>query len=183
MGSAILAGGAVGRARETGTVVRVAAAVLGRSTAHLTLYLAPLALFLIILPRVYGFSTLGRILDLFLLAVAFILATSLMGQAVGAWFRRRETAVVLFIATTLPQFFLVGVSWPAEAIPPALRSASRVFPSEAAIDGLVRVGQMGASLGEVRHDWATLWLLAAAYFVLAVLSARHGPPREKARAA
>ena len=115
----------------------------GRGIAHLTLFLAPLGLFLVVLPRVYGFSSLGRPLDLFLFAVPFILATSLMGQSAGAWFRRRETAVVLFVATTLPQFFLVGVSWPAESIPPALRAAGRVFPSEAAIDGLVRVNQMG----------------------------------------
>ncbi len=146
--------------------------VLGRALAHLTIYLAPLALFLVVLPRVYGFSTLGRVGDLALFAVPFLLATSCMGQAAGSFFRHRETAVLAFVATTLPQFFLVGVSWPREMIPPALDLLRRVFPSDSAIDGLVRIGQMGARLAEVRDDWLYLWLLAATYFVLAVAASR-----------
>ena len=51
--------------------------MLGRGIAHLTIYLAPLALYLIVLPRVYGFSALGNPLQLFALASVFILATSL----------------------------------------------------------------------------------------------------------
>ena len=47
----------------------------------------------------------------------FILATSFLGQALGLVFRHRETAVLLVLASSLPQFFLVGVSWPAEALP------------------------------------------------------------------
>jgi ABC-2 type transport system permease protein len=49
-----------------------------------------------------------------------------------------------------------------------------VFPSESAIDGLVRINQMGAALGEVRADWLYLWLLAAIYFSLAVLRRADG---------
>src|SRR5262249_23074180 len=68
--------------------------------------------------------------------------------------------------------FLVGVSWPREMIPPALDRLRRVFPSESAIDGLVRIGQMGAHLAEMRADWLYLWLLAASYFILAVAASR-----------
>lgn len=150
-------------------------AVLGQGIAHLTVYAAPVAFLLVLLPRLYGFSTLGRTLDLMLLAAAFILATSFMGQAAGACFKRRETAVVLFIATSLPQFFLIGVSWPVEAIAPALRALGRIFPSDSAIDGLVRIDQMGATLAEVGHDWAALWILVVVYFGLAALASRFGP--------
>ena len=79
--------------------------------------------------------------------------------------------MLIFVATTLPQFFLVGVSWPREMIPPALDAIRRIFPSESAIDGLVRINQMGASLSEVRADWLYLWLLAAVYFGLALMAA------------
>lgn len=102
----------------------------------------------------------------------FVLATSFMGQAAGSLFKHHETAVLLLIATTLPQFFQVGVSWPREMIPPALEQLRRIFPSESAIDGLVRIGQMGARVGEVRTDWVYLWLLTAVYFVLAVAASR-----------
>jgi ABC-2 type transport system permease protein len=112
----------------------------------------------------------GRLPDLFLFAATFLLATSFMGQAVGAWARHRETVVVLFLATSLPQLFLVGVSWPVEAIPSALRFIGQIFPSERGIDGLVRINQMGASLADVTRDWLGVLALVLVYFVLAVSS-------------
>jgi len=173
MGTAMLggvtfeAGGIEARRRRGGAM-----AVAGQALAHLCLAMPGVALYLIVLPRVYGFSTLGHVLDLFLLAVPFLLSVSLLGQFVGSWFTRRENAVLLFIATSLPLFFLVGVSWPLEAIPGELRAASHVFPSTTAIDGLVRINQMGASLFEVRHDWMTLWALTGIYGFLAILAAK-----------
>jgi ABC-2 type transport system permease protein len=90
--------------------------------------------------------------------------------------------VLVFVATTLSQFFLVGVSWPREMIAPALDQLRRIFPSESAIDGLVRIGQMGTSLSEVRLDWLYLWLLTAIYFVLAVAASRRRAAIEAAYA-
>src|SRR5437879_7515264 len=99
------------------------ASVLGRGIAHLTIYLPALALYFIVLPRFYGFSTLGHPVQLFALASLFTLATSFMGQAAGAWFRQPETPTLIFLGTSLPQLFVPGFSWPREAIPePVLRS-------------------------------------------------------------
>jgi ABC-2 type transport system permease protein len=64
------------------------------------------------------------------------------------------------------------VSWPLEAVPEGLRIFSGIFPSTAGIDGLVRLNQMGATLADVSKDWTHLWLLAAVYAGLTVLSAR-----------
>jgi ABC-2 type transport system permease protein len=147
------------------------ASVLGRGVAHLSIYLPALALYFIVLPRLYGFSTLGQPLQVFALASIFVLATSFMGQAAGAWFTRPETPTLVFLATSLPQFFLAGFSWPREAIPRPVLAAGYVFPADFAIDGLVRIDQLGASLSEVVHDWRGLWLLAIVYFLLAVMSA------------
>jgi ABC-2 type transport system permease protein len=147
------------------------AVVLGRGIAHVTIYLPAVALYLIVLPRIYGFSTLGRVPELFALATVFLLATSFMGQAVGAWFTRPENATILLLATSLPQFFTAGFAWPREAIPDAALALGRIFPADSAIDGLVRINQLGAGIWEVAHDWLTLWCLALAYFALAVISA------------
>jgi ABC-2 type transport system permease protein len=147
------------------------AGVLGRGIAHLTIYLPALALYLIVLPRIYGFSTLGHLPQLFALATVFLLATSFMGQAIGAWFTRPENATLLLLATSLPQFFTAGFAWPREALPDAAIALGRIFPADSAIDGLVRINQLGASIWEVAHDWFGLWYLALAYFVLAVISA------------
>jgi ABC-2 type transport system permease protein len=155
-------------AQESGNAL---ATVAGRGIAHLTIFLPALALYFIVLPRIYGFSTLGNPLQAFALASAFVLATSFMAQAAGAWFKRPETPILIFLATSLPQFFLTGVSWPREALPAPLFAAGRIFPSELAIDGLVRIDQLGANLWELAHDWRGLWLLAFVYFALAALSA------------
>jgi ABC-2 type transport system permease protein len=147
------------------------ATVLGRGIAHLTIFLPSLALYFIVLPRLYGFSALGHLPQLFALASVFILATSFMGQAVGSWFKHPETPTLIFLGTSLPQLFLTGFSWPREAIPEQVRAAGYIFPSDFAIDGLVRIDQLGASLWEVARDWRGLWILAAVYFTLAVMSA------------
>jgi ABC-2 type transport system permease protein len=144
--------------------------VLGRGIAHLTIYLPALALYFIVLPRFYGFSTLGQPLQLFALVSLFVLATSFMGQAAGAWFRYPETPTLIFLGISLPQFFLAGFSWPREAIPSEVQPVGYIFPSNFAIDGIVRIDQLGASLWEVARDWRGLWYLAVIYFALAVLS-------------
>jgi ABC-2 type transport system permease protein len=173
MGTASLGGVAFergGRAarRRRGSIV----GMFGQALAHLCLAAPGLALYLIILSRVYGFSTLGSPFELLLMAIPFVLAVSFLGQFVASGFKRRETAVLLFIATGLPLFFLVGVSWPLERIPDNLRLASRIFPSTSAIDGLVRINQMGASLHDVSRVWLTLWGLACAYALLTFLATR-----------
>jgi ABC-2 type transport system permease protein len=147
------------------------ATVLGRGVAHLTIYLPALALYFIVLPRLFGFSALGQPAQVFALASIFVLATSFMGQAVGSWFKYPETPTLIFLGTSLPQLFLTGFSWPREAIPELVLAAGYIFPSDWAIDGLVRIDQLGASLQEVARDWRGLWILAATYFTLAVISA------------
>ena len=145
--------------------------VLGRGIAHLTICLPALALYLIVLPHIYGFSTLGDPLQLLALGSLFLLATSFMAQAAGAWFKRPETPSLIFLATSLPAFFITGFAWPREAIPQAVFVAGHVFPVDFAINGIVRVNQLGASLTEVAQNWRGLWFLTIVYFALAVVSA------------
>jgi ABC-2 type transport system permease protein len=146
------------------------ATVLGRGVAHLTIFLPALALYFVVLPHVYGFSTLGDPLQLFALVSVFTLATSFMGQAAGAWFKYPETPTLIFLGTSLPQLFLTGFSWPREAIPEAAQVVGYIFPSDFAIDGIVRINQLGATLWEVVRDWRALWIQAIVYFALAVMS-------------
>jgi len=146
--------------------------VSGRALAHLTVTLPGMALYLIVLPRVYGLPALGKPSELLLLAAPFALATSLLGQAVGARLKSTEAPVLLFIALSTPLLFLVGFAWPREAIPDPVLAAGSIFPSEFAIDGLLRVNQTGAGVHDVVRDWRGLWLLTAVYFALAVFSAR-----------
>ena len=178
MGSATLGGQAFQQGgREARRQRAAVSAVIGQGLAHLLLALPGFTLFLVVLPRVYGFSATDRIFDLLVLAIPFILSVSFLGQFVGTWFKRSETAVLLLIAISLPIFFLIGVAWPLEAIPELLRTASVVLPSTSGIDGLVRVNQMGASLADVSHDWMRLWIMTGVYAVMAIVAARIGNMR------
>lgn len=147
----------------------ILADVTGRGFAHLTICMPALALFLIVLPRVYGFSTLGHLPELFALGSLFLLATSFLGQAVGAVLTKPENATLILLATGLPQFFTTGFAWPREAIPDVAITFGRLFPVDFAINGLVRINQLGASLREVASSWTGLICLALAYFGLATV--------------
>ena len=176
LGTATLGGvaferGGFGARRRRGS----ASAVVGQALAHLCLALPGCALYLVVLPRFYGFSASSHLLDLLVLAVPFIVSVSVLGQFISLSFRRRETAVLLMIAVSLPIFFLVGVAWPPEAIPPVLRLASLALPSTSGIDGLVRLNQMGASFSDVFGDWSRLWILVGIYTALTIAAARLGP--------
>ena len=75
----------------------------------------------------------------------------------------------MFAAIGLPFFFLAGFAWPAEAIPPVIRTVAMLLPSTLAIDALVNVAQLGAALPDVRNELLGLWLLALSYGAIAVL--------------
>ena len=66
------------------------AGVLGGGVADLTIHLPALALYLIVPSHFYGFSTLAS-RWIVALASLFVLATSFMGQAAGAWSRPRRS--------------------------------------------------------------------------------------------
>jgi ABC-2 type transport system permease protein len=173
MGAAMLGGVNFERGGPAARQTRAsAAAIFGQGLAHWTLYVPAMLLYFVVMPRVYGFSTLGSVWVLATLSIPFILATSFLGQSLGLVFRHRETAVLLVLASSLPQFFLVGVSWPVEAIPGYLQQIRALLPSVSAIDGMVRVNQMGASLTEVWPDWERLWMLTFLYFAVAVALGR-----------
>ena len=183
MGAAMLGGAAFEAGGPAGRRPRASAtAIFGQGLAHWTIYVPSMLLYFVVMPRIYGFSTLGGFWQIVTLSFPFILATSFLGQTLGLVFRHRETAVLLVLATSLPQFFLVGASWPAEAIPPHLRGFRELLPSVSAIDGFVRINQMGASLFEVSDRWATLWALALLYFATAAGLAYLRPRRSRRHA-
>ena len=159
--------------RPPGAARRLSFAVattIGRALAHVAFSAPGFALYLIVLPRFYGFSAMASPATLALLVLPYMLAISFLGQWIGALFIRREAAVLLLIAVSLPLFFLVGVAWPQEAIPRLMREAAQIVPSSAGIEALLRANQMNASLADLHGQLKTLWELAAAYGLAAIVS-------------
>jgi ABC-2 type transport system permease protein len=144
------------------------AIVFGKLFAYLLLEALVLPFYLIILPYLYGLPRLGSPTHILIFALPFVLAVGAFGLVVAAVFRTPLGVQLAFAAIGLPFFFLAGFAWPPEAIPHAIRLASVVVPSSEAIDGFVKISQLGAPLFDARREFLTLWVLAIVYGGIAV---------------
>jgi ABC-2 type transport system permease protein len=139
------------------------ASVAGKLLAYLVLEAVVLPFYLIVLPYLYGLPRLGSAVEILILALPFVLAVGGLGMVIAAIFRSPLAVQLAFAAIGLPFFFLAGFAWPPEAIPHAIRIASILVPSSAAIDGFVKLSQLGAPLFDARSEFLTLWALAILY--------------------
>jgi ABC-2 type transport system permease protein len=159
---------AVRRAPDGRTIAGPFAVVAGKLLAYLALEAVILPLYLVVLPSIYGIPRLGGLLPTLLFAVPFVLATGALGLIVAAAFRTPLAVQLVMAALGLPFFFLSGFSWPFEAMPPVARWLALPVPSTAAIDGFVSLGQMGATLADIRGPILTLLALSLVYGVAAI---------------
>lgn len=153
-----------------------AATVIGKLLAYTALEALIIPAYLVILPALYGLPRLGSLMTILIMALPFVLAVGALGLLLAALFRNALTVQLAMAALGIPLFFLAGFSWPAEAMPHTVQMLSLLIPSTSAIDGLVRIAQMGASLSQVARPLLTLSGLAVLYAAaaLAVESRRRG---------
>src|SRR5262249_31275039 len=113
--------------------------VLGKLLAYLAVEAVIVPAYLIGLPYLYGIPRLGSVVTILAGALPFSRAVGGLGMVVASFFRRPLVVQLVFAAVGLPFFFLAGFSWPAEAIPPVIRTFAMLLPSTLAIDALVNV--------------------------------------------
>lgn len=145
------------------------ASVAGKLLAYLALQALILPVYLIVLPYLYGLPRLGGVIPILIFAIPFVLAVAGLGFVVAGIFRRPLRVQLILAAAGLPLFMVAGFSWPSEAIPPFVRLASHLIPSTSAIEGFIKLSQLGAPLSAVRPEFITLWCLALVYNSVAVL--------------
>jgi ABC-2 type transport system permease protein len=153
------------RGRRRPPVVTIA----GKLLAYLAVEAVILPAYLIVLPYLYGLPRLGGIMPILIFAVPFVLSVAGLGFVVAGIFRRPLRVQLILAAVGLPLFMLAGFSWPSEAIPPAIRIVSYLVPSTSAIDGFVKLSQLGAPFAAVNSEFLTLWALAVFYNLVALL--------------
>jgi ABC-2 type transport system permease protein len=151
------------------------ATMLGKLLAYLTLQAVVLPLYLIVLPYFYGLPRLGGVLPMLIFAIPFVLSVAGLGFVVAGVFRKPIRVQLILAAAGLPLFMVAGFSWPSEAIPPAIKLLSYVVPSTSAIDGFVKLSQLGAPLSAVNSEFLILWALAIFYNLFALLLAARDP--------
>lgn len=157
------------RGTEDSTAAGPVAQVLGRMLAYLAVETVILPFYLVVLPYLYGVPRLGSVWEIAVFSLPFILAVAGLGMATARLLRNPLAVQLALAAAGLPFLFLAGFSWPSEAIPEPLRTVSLLLPSSTAINGIVDIAQLGASLSIKREAFASLWVLAGFYGAIAIL--------------
>jgi ABC-2 type transport system permease protein len=148
--------------------------IVGKLLAYLALQAIILPVYLIVLPYLYGVPRLGGVVPILIFAVPFVLSVAGLGFVVAGIFRKPVRVSLFLAALGLPLFMIAGFSWPSEAIPPVIRIVSYLVPSTSAIDGFVKLSQLGAPLSAIGPEFYTLWALAFFYNFVALLQAVRG---------
>ena len=143
--------------------------LIGRGGAYFVIYYGLAAILLGFLPRLFDIPHIGAIEDILRFNVPFILAVVYFALCVGFFMRNQEASIVLLISTSLIFLFIAGISWPKELVPDGWRYLSYLIPYTWASHGFIHINSMGATLWDVRTEYMALWILAGAYFLLAVL--------------
>jgi len=114
----------------------------------------------------FGVTHLASIYDLMAFTLPFILASAFFGIFLGSLFNSREIATPVVLFSSLPLVFSAGFVWPLEAVPEFLVILSNLVPSTPAINGFLKLNQMGAEFSMVLPQYTTLWIQAVIYMFL-----------------
>lgn len=123
----------------------------------------------------------GNFPGLVLFGILYVAAVVGLGAFVGSFFHVRERAMQVILMTSMPLYFLGGLSWPKTALPTWLAWAATLMPTTSGIPAMVKLNAMDATIQETLPELATLAVLAALYGSLAVWRYRTrrdspGPP-------
>ena len=156
-----------GTAREENQESYSFVTLIGRATACFVIYFVLAVILLGAFPRLFDIPHIGSFWDILLLIVPYILAIIFFSLCVSVFIRNRESGLVLLISSSLIFLFMAGISWPKEMIPDAWWYIACCIPYTWGAHGFIHINSMGASLATTGTEYIALWILTAAYFLLA----------------
>ena len=109
----------------------------------------------------------------------FVGAVAAFALWLASFFKTRERPLQLLVSTSLPIFFLSGLSWPREVTPEALNVLAALLPTTAGVTMMVKFNQMGASLSESGPEMLNLAALLLLYGGLAIWRYWPGPAERR----
>lgn len=143
--------------------------IMGQALCYFMIYVVISAYITLVIPHMFGFTSLLRPADHFMFMLPYILSCIFFAMALSCLIRYRENVILVVVFTSVPLLFISGVSWPQSAIPEFWQWISALFPSTYGIRGFVRMNSMGALLEEVRPEYIALWIQVFVYFVITML--------------
>ena len=143
--------------------------ILIRSLIFIAVYLLLMLYYFGFSFSFYGISRLADPLQLMLLAVPFLLATSMLGIVIGQLIPRAELATLIIMLVSLPLIFSSGIIWPAELLPTPINFMAQLIPATPGMQAFVRLNQMGADFYQVFPLFQQMLGQAFAYGLIALL--------------
>lgn len=142
--------------------------VMSIMLTHIVIYGFSLSVVLVTIWPLFGFPFNGKIGDIALLLLLYIVASSAFAQVLSYLYKRREAPILTLLWSSVPILLLAGVSYPKESFPEWLYDVGRIFPSSSAVDGFISLNTMGVSLENIGQELATIVTLALLYTLIAV---------------
>lgn len=143
--------------------------VLGKALPYFTLYVILAIYMFTVVTRMFTLPQLGHYDTFIAFVIPYILACIFLAMVMSSFIYRREDSILLLVFLSVPMLFLSGLSWPVSDMPGFWKYLSYLFPSTFGMNGYVRITSMGASLGDIRTEYVSLWIQAGIYFLLACL--------------
>lgn len=156
--------------------------VFGKAMCYVMIYAVLSTYLLVVVPRLFGFPSLGQPGDLLAIGLPYLLACIFFGLTLSCMIRYRENVMLLVVFSSVPLLFLTGISWPESNMPDLWRVVAGLFPSTFGARAYVRINSMGATLDDVLVEYRALWIQAAVYFFLACGVYRYQIYRSRAHA-
>lgn len=141
----------------------------GKALTYFAIYMVMAIYMFFVVTYMFGLPSLGRFGTFVIFMVPYILACIFMGITFSSFIYRREDCILLFVFMSVPLLFISGISWPSSAVPEFWKWVGMLFPSTFAVNGYVRINSMGATLGQVSHEFIGLWIQAGIYFLFSIM--------------
>ena len=148
------------------------ATILGKACCYVILYI-PLSIYILhYIPLWFHFPHLGNLLQYLLFILPMLLATAMLGLTCICMVSEKESALVVFVFTSVVFLFLSGLTWPRYAMQPFWQWIGDMIPATWGMEGFIRINNNGATLEQEIVPYRWLWCLTALYTLTAWLVAR-----------
>lgn len=143
--------------------------VAGKTAAYFTIYALLCVYMLGMIPQWFGYAHSADFVEIIALITPFLLSTIFFGITLSVAFKNRESAMMLYLFTSIPLLFLSGIIWPLSNFSPLWLAVREIFPSSNAMYGFIKMNSIGATIFETRKEIMTLWIQSGIYFLSACL--------------
>ena len=148
------------------------ATVVGRMLLHATFYLPVILYIFHFVPTIFNLPHADNLLQFITFMIPMVIATSMLGQVLQIFVKERETSLIIIVFMSVVFLFLSGITWPRFAMQWYWKALGDMIPGVWAVEGFTLMNATGADLSQVLKPYTMMWVLAAAYFLLALILQR-----------